>query len=210
MFGRNEPAPLATGLEEQMQALQNELDQAQQQLAALEREAAAGDAKAATTSDIALLSTISHHRTKLRQDAETVKHQMDAARHRLTDMRNQHEQRLMHLDFLQQRKRGLVVALAESSGAGHERVESELLQVLRQLANLTRDAEAAQELIAFEKRLEDSKPFITLRRGYAWTSDRRLVAEDDREATVTAYGKGLRVDRAEAVRFGLDKLEAQS
>ena len=207
MFERKTPA-METGLEEEMRRLQASINEAQRRLHQVETEAQQGDQRAASTSDVVALSAISASRVRLKHQALELKDQIDGAQHRLVQLRQEHNQRRMHLTFLQERKLGLVRALGEAtSDREREVVEHELLQVLRRLARLTGDENARRESQQFERRLEDAAPYITLRRGYAWTADRRLVAEDDEAACITAYGRGVRVDRSEAQRIGLLALE---
>jgi chromosome segregation ATPase len=196
-------------LETERQALQsaNEgLERRQHELSYLAEKDALS---ASQTVSIDQIKELSRTRSKLRAEAESLGGQIAANNRRLEEAASEHQQMRDRLDTLLSSRERLFRAISEArSNEEHAALQLEMLEVIRTLAVFSGDAKAVAEFKKAEAEHRASLPYITLRRGYAWTADRRLVPEDDVSARFTAYGRAVRVPRDEAATVGLLELEA--
>jgi chromosome segregation ATPase len=221
MFGRERKLdfPILKQLESEMVELQSRTDAAQSRIGELDFKTQQSDQRALQTSNMETMSEASRVRARAKADAEALEAVVNACQYRLDEARREHAQWRNNFETLLDQKTALYRKLGEARDEERlAKTRSELLPVLTFLAHASGDKKTLEDVARIEKEIKDALPYIIAPTCFYLTRDKKLLSEAQLnksaieglpiQGATTFFGKGTRIDRAEAQRWGLIPKEA--
>jgi predicted nucleic acid-binding Zn-ribbon protein len=191
------------------------LESLQQDLVRLEFEHMKAEESSTAATDLGQLEKLSHERLARRAKGRELQTKIAHAQLNLEDLTAAAGQLRLYCEALVSQRVNLFRDLGTTRNPEeHVELKGKLLDALAQIASLSGsvDLRAQKQYESFRKEYEAGLNYITLKQGYVFDNGGRgpLVPESRQQSShgITAFGRGVRLDKHEAAKLGIDKMEA--